>query len=57
MGLLTFLSIILLFLLIILVLFREEINSTKDKDPAAKNFLEIILLYPGLHAIIAYRSA
>ncbi|MBL8014159.1 MAG: serine O-acetyltransferase [Candidatus Omnitrophica bacterium] len=29
----------------------------KDRDPAAKNSLEIILLYSGLHAIVMYRIA
>ncbi|MCD8024050.1 MAG: serine O-acetyltransferase [Candidatus Gastranaerophilales bacterium] len=28
-----------------------------DKDPAAKSVLEIILLYPGFHALLAYRIA
>ncbi|MDR0918429.1 MAG: serine O-acetyltransferase [Oscillospiraceae bacterium] len=33
----------------------EEIRLIKDKDPAAKNALEIILTYSGLHAIFSYR--
>jgi len=37
--------------------FRKEINATFERDPAAKNILEVILLYSGLHAIIAYRLA
>lgn len=45
------------FVLLIAVFFQQEIKSSKEKDPAAKSFLEIILLYPGLHAIIAYRIA
>jgi serine O-acetyltransferase len=28
-----------------------------EKDPAAKNFIEVILLYSGLHALIFYRIA
>lgn len=29
----------------------DDINNIKDKDPAAKSVLEIILLYPGFHAL------
>lgn len=36
---------------------KEDINVIYDNDPAAKNLLEVILCYPGLHALIAYRFA
>lgn len=36
---------------------KEDIQVIYDKDPAAENLLEIILCYPGLHALIAYRVA
>ena len=36
---------------------KEDIKVIYDKDPAADNILEVILCYPGLHAIIAYRLA
>ncbi len=36
---------------------KEDINNIKDKDPAAKSVFEIILLYPGFHALLAYRTA
>lgn len=39
------------------IFFSQEIKSTREKDPAAKGNLEIILLYPGLHAVIAHRIA
>ena len=39
----------------VLAFFRAEIESTREKDPAAKGFLEIILLYPGLHAVVVHR--
>lgn len=32
-------------------------KSIKQRDPAARNSLEILLLYPGVHAIIWYRVA
>ncbi|MCA9400962.1 MAG: serine O-acetyltransferase [Candidatus Omnitrophica bacterium] len=54
MVLLTFL---VLYVLLVAVFFAKEIKSTKDKDPAAQNYLEIILLYSGLHAVVLYRIA
>lgn len=36
---------------------HEDIKVIYDNDPAAKNLLEVILCYPGLHALIAYRFA
>lgn len=38
-------------------LLRYEINNVLEKDPAAKNWVEVILLYPSIHAIIIYRIA
>jgi len=49
--------ILLLKLLIILVFFRQEIWAIMERDPAAKSILEVVLLYPGLHAIVSYRVA
>ena len=34
---------------------REDIQSVLDRDPAARNLLEVMLCYPGLHAIWAHR--
>lgn len=34
---------------------REDIQSVLERDPAARNTLEILLCYPGLHAIWAHR--
>ena len=36
---------------------KEDIQAIKDRDPAARNSLEIFLLYPGLKAIRMYRKA
>ncbi|HIE43346.1 MAG TPA: serine O-acetyltransferase [Candidatus Omnitrophica bacterium] len=36
---------------------KEDIQTVFTKDPAAKNTLEVILCYPGLHAIWLYRIA
>jgi len=34
---------------------QEEVAAVKDRDPAARSTLEIILLYSGLHALWSYR--
>lgn len=36
---------------------KEDINSVFDRDPAARNFFEIITTYPGVHALIFHRAA
>lgn len=36
---------------------RYDIASIRDRDPAARSTAEVLLLYPGLHAVIAYRIA
>lgn len=36
---------------------KEDIQVIYDNDPAARCLAEVILCYPGLHAIIAYRLA
>ena len=36
---------------------REDIKAVKDRDPAARSFLEIFFLYPGVKAIRMYRRA
>ena len=52
------LSIIFLsWCVLIAVFFRREIASAMEKDPAAKNLIEVILFYSGLHALIFYRVA
>lgn len=35
----------------------DNIKTIFERDPAAKNIFEVILFYPGLHAIWAYRVA
>ena len=36
---------------------RHDIDSIKARDPAAKNALEIVLTYSGVHAVIMHRLA
>lgn len=38
-------------------LYKEDLATIKDRDPAAKSSLEIILCYPGFKAVRAYRRA
>jgi serine O-acetyltransferase len=35
----------------------EEINNIFDKDPAARSKLEVLLCYPGLHALMFHKVA
>ncbi|MCM8792578.1 MAG: serine O-acetyltransferase [Candidatus Omnitrophica bacterium] len=54
------LALVLLFILkivLISIFFYPEIKAAQRKDPAAKSFLEIVLLYQGLHVIIYHRIA
>jgi serine O-acetyltransferase len=38
-------------------LIAEDVACVKSRDPAARNTLEIVLTYPGVHAVIHYRVA
>ncbi len=44
-------------LLLLRVVFAREIRACFERDPAARSGLEILLTYPGLHALIGYRIA
>ncbi|HBK68876.1 MAG TPA: serine O-acetyltransferase [Firmicutes bacterium] len=39
------------------LLLREEIKAVFQRDPAARSVWEIILCYPGFHALLTYRIA
>ena len=36
---------------------RDDIDAVRQRDPAARSDMEILLLYSGVHAILAYRVA
>jgi len=36
---------------------RDEIDAIMQRDPAARSRLEVVLCYPGLHALIFHRMA
>jgi len=42
---------------LILIIFNSDIRIAKEKDPAARSLLEILFLYPGVHALVYYRLA
>ena len=35
----------------------EDVNAVRERDPAAKSTLEVLLTYSGLHAVLAYRMS
>lgn len=50
-------GLIAVYSLYVAVLFASEIRAAKSKDPAAVCYCEIIMLYPGLHALVMHRLA
>lgn len=36
---------------------KEDIDSVFERDPAARGFVEVLLCYPGLHALVMHRLA
>lgn len=36
---------------------KEDVRATRERDPAARSDLEVVLLYSGVHALMAYRVA
>jgi len=49
--------LIIIKLTVIAVVFRKDILAAQKRDPAAKGFLEVLLLYQGFHALVAHRKA
>ncbi len=49
------LAVHVIWVLTALIFFSGEVKAAQERDPAARNRLEVTLLYPGLHAIMAYR--
>lgn len=35
----------------------EDAKNIRDKDPAARNVVEVIILYPGFHVLVTHRIA
>ena len=55
--LLIILALIISKILMLAIFFYADIRAAQKRDPAAKSFLEILLLYQGLHALIFHRIA
>ena len=36
---------------------KADVRTTRERDPAARSDMEVLLLYSGVHALIAYRAA
>lgn len=36
---------------------REDVRAVLDRDPAARNFIEVLLLYPGITAVMWHRAS
>jgi serine O-acetyltransferase len=36
---------------------KQDIQAVRDRDPAARSTLEVLLCYPGLHALFCHRVA
>lgn len=50
-------AVILLSFALVGILFKKEVKACFERDPAAVNYLEVLLTYSGLHAIISHRIA
>ena len=55
--LLLLVAIFVLVLSVLAVVFQDELKATSERDPAATNYIEVLLTYAGLHATILYRIA
>lgn len=55
--LLILISLYIIKIISLSIFFYDEIRAAQKRDPAAKNFLEVLLLYQGLHALISHRIA
>lgn len=44
-------------IMLISLFFYNEVREAQRKDPAARSFFEVLLLYQGLHALISHRLA
>jgi serine O-acetyltransferase len=49
--------ILLGWIVLLLTVFRREVEAIFERDPAAGNYLEVSLLYSGLHAVVMHRIA
>ena len=36
---------------------KKDLSAVFERDPAARSLIEVILTYPGVHAVILHRAA
>ena len=51
------LLIVITYVFLVAIFFSQAIKEAQEKDPASKGYLQIILLYSGLHALVAHKIA
>jgi len=52
-----FVILLLAWIVFVLIVFKKEVDAVFDRDPAARNYLEVVLLYAGLQALVMHRIA
>ena len=57
MILLYIILIIAVWLVLFLAVAPQEMTNIMQRDPAARKYFEVMVLYPGLHAIVSHRYA
>ena len=55
--LLIIIAAVVLFYAILALIFHDEIKAIFESDPAAANYIEVLLTYSGLHALMYFRTA
>lgn len=50
-------AVVAVWLLLFLCVAPREMTNIMQRDPAARNYFEIMVLYPGLHAVVSHRYA
>ncbi len=50
-------AVAVVWLLLFLCVAPREMTNIMQRDPAARNYFEIMVLYPGLHAVVSHRYA
>jgi serine O-acetyltransferase len=48
---------VLVWIVMLLIVFKNEIDAVFERDPAARSYLEVVLLYSGVQAIVIHRIA
>ena len=55
--LLNIILIIAIFWILVAIFFQKEIRAILERDPAAGGFLEVLLTYSGIHALVFHKVA